>query len=96
MSTVLRKIALYDGTGMGGELIIFKTNAPAQFLKELEEKSTIQVLAGKDHIIWADECANKGYIFEYVDHHQHITAYGTSVEWRNRKYAYVKEEYFLI
>lgn len=33
-----RYITLSDGTGMGGELIIFKTNAPIDVLKELENK----------------------------------------------------------
>ena len=34
---MIRLITLSDGTGMGDELIIFKTNAPVEELKKLEK-----------------------------------------------------------
>lgn len=39
MKQETRYIALSDEPGMGGELIIFETNAPAERLKELERES---------------------------------------------------------
>lgn len=35
----MRLITLSDGTGMGDELIVFKTNAPEEELKKLENMS---------------------------------------------------------
>lgn len=37
--TEKRLITLSDGTGMGGELLVFRTDAPAEVLSELEKIS---------------------------------------------------------
>ena len=94
-----RLIALTDRTGMGGSVIIFKTNAPIEELKELERISNKVYISGskngEDVPIWADVLVNKGYIFDYVDEHQHITPCGTSTDWLSEKYPQTKERYII-
>ena len=66
---MIRLITLSDGTGMGDELIIFKTNAPVEELKKLEKISCQVYLDGgdfEDVRIWAGVIGEKGYLFEYV------------------------------
>ena len=43
-----RLIALTNGTGMGGELIVFSTNAPKERLQALEKESCDVFLNGGD------------------------------------------------
>lgn len=79
-----RLITLSDGTGMGDILIIFSTNAPSDLLRNLEKEScNIYINGGgyDDVPIWGEVLSNKGYTFEYVDSHPHITPYGTSTDW---------------
>lgn len=91
-----RFITLTDGTDMGGMVIVFKTNAPIEELKELEKVSNAVYLNGgdvEDVPIWAEVLKNKGYVFDYVDEHEHITAFGTSRDWLEEKYSHVTEHY---
>lgn len=79
-----RLITLTDGTGMGDALIIFKTNAPPDILRNLEIAScNIYIHGGSydDVPIWSAELAKKGYVFEYVDSCRHVTPYGKSTDW---------------
>ena len=76
-----RYITLSDGTGMDGELLIFLTNAPATLLKTLEKLSCEAIDRDEDAPIWSNILKEAGYAFEYIDSHQHVTAYGTSTEW---------------
>lgn len=91
-----RLITLSDGTGMGDSLIIFETNAPVEELKELERISCQVYIDGGDYEnvpIWAEVLTKKGYIFDCIDQHQHVTAYGNSTTWLENKYPKVKESY---
>lgn len=93
-----RLITLSDGTGMGDELIVFKTNAPEKELKELETASNKYYTDGEsceEVPIWADVLTEKGYAFEYVDSHQHVTAYATSSEWLKENYPDITEQYVI-
>lgn len=93
-----RLIALSDGTGMGDELIIFKTNAPVSELIELEKQSCQVYLDGgddKDVPIWGEILTKKGYMFEFVDSHRHITPYGSSRTWMELDYPEVTEHYVI-
>lgn len=93
-----RLITLSDGTSMGDNLLVFKTNAPVEELKELEKQSCqIYINGGSydDVPIWADVLADKGYSFELVDSHQHINPFGTSSEWLKNEYPEVKELYVI-
>lgn len=76
-----RYITLSDGTGMGGELIIFKTDAPVELLKQLEALSCEAVKADEDVPIWKEVVTNRGFEFKFIDSHQHVTAFGTSQDW---------------
>ena len=91
-----RVITLTDGTDMGGMIIVFRTNAPIEELKELEKVSNAVYINGgayEDVPIWAEVLKNKGYVFDYVDEHEHITALGTSSDWLEKKYSHVTEHY---
>lgn len=92
-----RFVTLTDGTGMGGELLVFKTDAPVCELQELEKVSCDLTKDGKDAPIWTDVLAEKGYSFEYVDSHQHVTAFGTSSSWLEDHDVYkeIKEHYVI-
>ena len=83
-----RYITLMDGVGMGDMVIVFKTNAPIDELKTLEKISN-----DGDVPIWGKVLTDKGYVFEYIDSHQHITPYGTSKEWLEEKYPQITEHY---
>lgn len=92
----LRLISLMDGTGMGGSIVIFRTNAPANELKELESTSNEIYNSGSDDMpIWWKVLTNKGYVFEYIDEHSNITPYGTSKDWLETTYCDVKEHYVI-
>jgi len=84
----LRFIGLNNGTQMGDELIIFKTNAPAEELKKLEKISCEACADGRneDVPIWSDVLTEKGYICEYENQHQHISPYGSSKSWQEENY----------
>ena len=78
-----RYITLCDGTTMGDELIIIKTNAPIALLKKLEKESCeVYLLAGDDTDVpkWYEEVEQAGYAYEYITSYQHITAGLTSEE----------------
>lgn len=92
----MRLIALSDGSGMGDMVIVFNTNAPIEELNNLEQIcNDIYANDGnsEDIPIWSDVLNNKGYIFEYVDEHQHITPYGTSSDWLKSNYPQINEHY---
>ena len=94
----MRRIILTDGTGMGDSVIIFETDAPACELKELERISCEVYINGGDYEDvpkWASVLNEKGYTFEYVDSHQHITPMGTSSEWLEDKYPEIAENYVI-
>ena len=91
-----RLITLADGTTMGDMMIVFRTNAPVDELKELEKVSNDVYLnsGGEEDVpIWAEVLKNKGYVFDYVDEHQHITAFETSSEWLEKEYPRIAEHY---
>ena len=91
-----RLIALADGSTMGDMMIVFATNAPIEELKELEKISNDIYINGGDQEdvpIWAEVLKNKGYVFDYVDEHQHITALGISSEWLEKDYPQITEHY---
>lgn len=91
-----RLITLTDGTDMGSTIIVFKTNAPIEELKKLEIQSNDIYINGGDEEdipIWSQVIKGKGYVFDYVDEHQHVTAYGTSTEWLKEKYPQIIEHY---
>lgn len=94
----MRLISLCDCTDMGGEVIIFKTDAPEAKLKELERISCEVYINGgdsEDVPIWANVLANNGYTFEFVDEHGNVTVYGTSSQWLKDKYPEIKEHYII-
>lgn len=94
----LRRIALSDGTGMGDEMIIFETNAPAEELKKLEKESCQVYIDGgdyKDVPIWADILTAKGYIFNLVDTHSHVNPFTTSTDWLETRFPEIKEYYVI-
>jgi hypothetical protein len=83
---------------MGNMEIVFKTNAPSEELKELERISNgIYINGGEaeDVPLWGKVLTDKGYVFDYVDSHQHITPYGTSEEWLEDKYSSITEHYVI-
>ena len=94
----LRLVILCDGTSMGDEMIIFKTNAPIERLKELENQSCQVYIDGgsyDDVPIWADILTDEGYAFEFLDEHQHVTPFVSSCEWLEDKYPEVTEKYII-
>lgn len=75
--TEKRLITLSDGTGMGGELLVIRTDAPAEVLSELEKISCEIFINGanyEDVPIWADVLKEKGYEFTYIDSCTHRIA----------------------
>lgn len=80
---VSRYITLSDGTGMNDELIVIKTTAPAELLKNLEQQSCEAYLQGKEDEVpmWSAVLTDAGYLFEVVDSCKHVNASGTSDEW---------------
>ena len=93
----MRLITLSDGTGMGDELIVFKTNAPVAELKKLEKISCQVYIEGgdfEDVPIWGNVLQKKGYKFEYVASHQHVSPFGTSKEWLKENYK-ITEHYVI-
>lgn len=93
-----RLISLSDGTSMGDLVIIFETDAPVEELKTLEKISCDVYINGgysEDIPIWADILRAKGYVFDYVDEHQHVSVYRTSSEWIENKYPQIEEHYYI-
>lgn len=91
-----RLISLTDGTDMGGQVIVFKTNAPIDELKTLEKISNDVYINGgdpEDVPIWANALCGKGYLFDYVDECENVTAYTTSSEWLEDYYPEITEHY---
>lgn len=94
----IRMVTLSDGTSMGDELCVFKTNAPIIELKKLEEESCKVYLEGRDSSevpIWADVLTEKGYCFDYVSGYAHISPFGTSSEWLKKNYPDITEHYVI-
>lgn len=94
--TNLRLITLSDGTSMGDNLIVFETNAPVEELKELEKNSCQVYLDGgndEDVPIWGDVLSEKGFVFNLVDLHAHISPYGSSTSWLEGTYPEINEHY---
>lgn len=94
----LRLVALSDGTGMGDEVLVFKTNAPVNRLKELEKQSCEVYINGgdsEDVPIWADILIDEGYTFDLVGEHQHVTAYSSSSEWMKEEFPEITEHYVI-
>lgn len=94
----MRLITLMDGTGMGNSLIVFETDAPVKELKELEKISCQVYIDKRDDSevpIWSKVLSEKGYTFEYVNEHQHITPYGSSSDWIEREYPEIQEHYII-
>lgn len=93
-----RLIALTNGTGMGGELIVFSTNAPKERLQALEKESCDVFLNGgdmEDVPLWYEVLEKEGYVFSYEDSHSNISVYGTSAEWLKEKYPDITEQYVI-
>ena len=93
-----RLVSLQDGTGMGGELIVFRTNAPVDELKKLEYESCQCYINGvddEDIPIWQNELEAKGYTFSYIDSYENVTAFATSDEWMQEMYPVIEEHYLI-
>lgn len=83
---------------MNDRTIVFETNAPVEELKKLEIVSNDVYINGgseEEVPIWAKLLKERGYNFDYIDEHQHVTAYGSSAEWLKSKYDHVKEYYII-
>lgn len=96
--TEKRLISLSDGTGMGGELLVIRTDAPTEVLSELEKISCEIFINGSDAEkvpIWADVLEEKGYEFAYIDSCTHVTAYGTSSDWLEETFGEINEKYII-
>lgn len=93
MKQEIRLITLSTGNGMGDELIVFKTNAPIDFLKNLEKISNEAQKNGDEVPIWMDIVIDNGYQFEFINSHRHVTAYGTSTDWLEKNFPKIKENY---
>ncbi len=53
-----RYITLLDGASMNGELIVIRTNAPVELLKELENLSNVAYKNDDDIPLWWREVEN--------------------------------------
>lgn len=97
MKQETRYIALSDESGMGGELIILQTNAPAKRLKALEKESCEIYTNGdyEDVPIWPSVLEDEGYECSIIDSNQHVTPYDTSKEWQQEEYPEIKEFYYI-
>lgn len=97
MKQETRYIALSDESGMGGELIILQTNAPAKRLKALEKESCEIYTNGdyEDVPIWPSVLEDEGYECSIIDSHQHVTPSDTSKEWQQEEYPEIKEFYYI-
>ena len=96
--TEKRLITLSDGTRMGGELLVFRTDAPAEVLSELEKISCEIFINGADYEdvpIWADVLEENGYEFTYIDSCTHVTPYGTSGNWLEETFGEINEKYII-
>lgn len=93
MENKTRLIALSDDPGMGGELVILRTNAPVERLKILEVESCKAYTNDTDIPVWAEVLENEGYVCDIVDSHNHVTSYDTSTEWKEKNYVEVTECY---
>ena len=93
-----RLIALFDGTTMGDEVIVFETNAPVVVLKVLEKISCDVYINGGDYDdvpIWSEVLTEKGYVCTYVSEHQYITPFITAGDWLKHVYPDVSEYYVI-
>lgn len=93
-----RLISLTDGTDMGGMLIIFKTNAPVNVLKEIEVISNGIYINGGDEDdvpVWREYLKQRGYNFEYIDECCHVTPFETSNDWLTTNYSQITEHYVI-
>ncbi len=93
-----RFIALSDGTGMGGILYVFATDAPVEMLKTLEKESNQVYEDGRDgdeEPDWLEVLNKAGYSFEYVAEHRHVTPWGTSESWLEESFPQITEKYVI-
>lgn len=83
---------------MGDELIIYKTDAPIELLKELEKISCQIYVNGGDYEDipkWSKVINEKGYLFEYIDSHIHVNSFATSRKWLHENYPEILENYII-
>lgn len=91
-----RLISVSDGTAMGDELIIWRTDAPKKRLRELEKQSCQVYIDGGEYDdvpVWRDVLTGEGYQFEYIDSCQHVTPFTSSDEWMKTNYRQAREHY---
>lgn len=94
----MRLVTLCDGTAMGDVIIVFNTDAPVEELMELERICCQIYIDGGDYEdipIWANVLKEKGYVFDFVDSHQHITPFNSSDEWIKTEYVEITEHYVI-
>ena len=93
-----RYITLSDGTSMNGELIVIRTNAPVELLKELENLSNVAYKNDDDVPLWWREVENKGYEYQNIDSCRNITPYCTSKEWlaSHEEWRNIEEHYVVV
>ena len=95
--TEKRLITLSDGTGMGGELLVFRTDAPAEVLSEIG-KISCEILSTElimRTFLYGRCFKEKGYEFTYIDSCTHVTAYGTSSDWLEETFGEINEKYVI-
>ena len=84
---------------MGGELLVIRTDAPAEVLSELEKISCEIFINGANY----EERSYMGRCFEkrrgmnltYIDSCTHVTAYGTSSDWLEETFGEINEKYVI-
>lgn len=93
-----RFIGVSNGSSMAGTMIIYETDAPATELKELEEKTNrinMDENSYEDVSNWFEPLKSKGYVFNYVAEHDHVSPYGTSKMWLENIYSDIQELYYI-
>lgn len=93
-----RMVTLSDGTGMGDSKYVFLTDAPEEELQILEKVSCDIYKSGgsyEDVPIWQSILNDRGYRFECVDEHLHVSAFSTSEEWLENIYPIIEEHYII-
>lgn len=93
-----RYITLLDGASMNGELIVIRTNAPVELLKELENLSNVAYKNDDDIPLWWREVENKGYEYQIIDSCRNITPYCTSKKWlaSHEEWKNIEEHYVIV
>lgn len=94
-TSAYRYIALSDGTRMGDNMYIFRTNAPVEELKALEKVSCEAYINDTEYPVWEEVLNDKGYSFSYIAEHRHVTPLGTSDMWLKTEYPSITEQYVI-